>query len=472
MMIPEVNKSPLNLAKWALQSVENRTRSSNFQVNSRFAIDPRISHERRIQLQKAFDEIDKDKSGKISYEEIYNYLKEINDEADENYVRTIFDSMDANHDGQVSIDEFLGTYLEQVNGISEAIARLKQQIAEKKKDHEGITEQFEEAKRTERINSWGIMEGSILTVRVAEAQNLSVVNGKPSAYVNLLCERQQISTKVIKNDRNPVWDETFTFKISVGTGELLVQTFNEGTVSKDDLLGTSSISLQEFKDQKKHERWLQLAGRNSTARVSLTIQWIHKKTDYLESIKDELERDITADTAEVTRLENEMKKLGTNPLGMFRKESWLDKLEAKIVSEVEKTADRHFHTLGNLDIIQRIMLGVFTLLAVFTSFTRPDLANLTWAGAIWSRELGGWTLFQYRVAGGTLLALFIYDFLWVFGDLEYLVFALHEDPRVNLYRFSFIMGFFNFILKALLFIIMVKSYISARDKENQKILAS
>lgn len=343
MMNTDVSKSPLSLAKWALQSVENRARSSNFQVNSRFAIDPRISHERRIQLQKAFDEIDKDKSGKISYEEIYSYLSEINDEADENYVRTIFDSMDSNHDGQVSIDEFLNTYLEQINGISEAIAKLKQQITEKKKDLEGITEQLEETKKTERINSWGIMEGSILTVRVAEAQNLVVVNGKPSAYVNLLCERQQISTKVIKNNRNPVWDETFTFKISVGTGELLVQVFNEGTTSKDDILGTSSISLQEFKNQKKHERWLQLSGKNSTARVSLTIQWINKKTDYLIGIVDELQRDITADTAEVTRLENELKKLGTNPLGMFRKESWLDKLEAKIISEVEKTADRHFH---------------------------------------------------------------------------------------------------------------------------------
>lgn len=114
------------------------------------------------------------------------------------------------------------------------------------------------------------------------------------------------------------------------------------------------------------------------------------------------------------------------------------------------------------------MIGVFTILAVLTSFTRPDLANLTWAGAIWSRELGGWTILHYRIAGGTLLALFIYDFFWVFANFEYLVFALHDDPRVNLYRFSFIMGFFNFILKALLFIIMVKSYISARDKESEK----
>jgi hypothetical protein len=342
MMIPE-GKSPLNLAKWAIQTVEARSRSSNFQVSSRFALDPRISHERRIQLQKAFDEIDKDKSGKISYDEIFSYLKDVNDEADEAYVRTIFDSMDANHDGQVSIDEFLNTYLEQVNGLSEAIARLRQQILEKKRDLEAINEQLEEAKNTERINSWGIMEGSLLTVRVIEAQNLVSATGKPSAYTNLLCEKQQIATKIVKNERNPNWEESFTFKISVGTGELLIQVFNEGTISKDDLLGTSSVPLQEFKDQKKHERWFHLQGRSSTARVLLSIQWIHRKTEYLAAIVEELQHDITADTAEMNRMENELKKLGTNPLGMFKKETWVDKLEAKIVNEVQEIADKHFH---------------------------------------------------------------------------------------------------------------------------------
>ena len=343
MMIPEVGKTPLNLAKWAMQNVESRSRNSNFQVSSRFTMDPRISHERRVQLQKAFDEIDKDKSGKLSFAEILNYLQDLNDEVEESYVRTIFESMDLNHDGQVSSDEFLNVYLEQVNGISEAIAKLKQQIQEKKRDLDSLKEQLEEAKVSERINSWGIMEGSLLTVRVVEAQNLNTLTGKPSASTHLLCEKQQISTKVLRNERNPNWDETFTFRIDIGTGELLIQVFNEGSISKDDLLGTCSVSLQEFKDQKKHERWFGLAGRTPSARVLLNIQWIHRKTEYIGDLIAELERDITTDTAETNRMENELKKLGTNPFGMFKKDTWLDKLETKIVNEVQGIADKHFH---------------------------------------------------------------------------------------------------------------------------------
>ena len=342
-MIPEISKSPLNLAKWAIQSVEARSRSSAFQVSSRFALDPRISHERRIQLEKAFNEMDSDKSGRLTFEEVLNYFKEISEEVDESYVRTIFDSMDLNHDGEVSIEEFLNSYLEQVNGLSEAVAKLRQHILEKKRELATLNEQLEEAKNTERMNSWGIMEGSLLNVRVVEAQNLDTFRGKPNSYANLLCERQQIATKIIRSDRNPNWDETFSFKISAGTGELLIQVFNEGTISKDDLLGTCSVSLQEFKDQQKHERWFHLSGRSNTARILLSIQWIHKKTDYILGIIENLERDITTDTAEMTRIENELKKLGTNPLGMFSKETWIDKIEGKLISEIQEIADKHFH---------------------------------------------------------------------------------------------------------------------------------
>jgi hypothetical protein len=342
MMIPEIGKSPLNLAKWARENVEARSRSSNFQVSSRFAMDPRISHERRTQLQKAFEEIDKDKSGKLSFEEILSYLTDINDEVEESYVKAIFESMDANKDGQVSIDEFLNVFLEQVNGLSESIAKLRQQILEKKRDLEGINEQLLEAQKTERINSWGIMEGSLLTVRVIEAQNLTTLTGKPSASAHLLCEKQQISTKVIKNDRNPNWDETFSFRIGIGTGELLIQVFNEGQMSKDDLLGTTSVSLSEFKDQKRHERWFGLPGKGG-ARILLNVQWIHRKTEYLAEMIADFERDITTDTAEMNRMENELKKLGTNPFGMFKKDTWLDKLEGKIINEVQGIADKHFH---------------------------------------------------------------------------------------------------------------------------------
>jgi hypothetical protein len=112
------------------------------------------------------------------------------------------------------------------------------------------------------------------------------------------------------------------------------------------------------------------------------------------------------------------------------------------------------------------------VLAVFTSFARPDLANLTWAGGAWSRELSGWSVLSYRYAGISIVLLVLYDFLWVFANFEYLVFDIHQDPQINLHRFSFVTGFFNFVLKILLFIVMVKSYITLKAQENTNLLGN
>ena len=341
-MIPE---SPLNLADWASQSVEARVKSSNFQTGSRYELDPRISQERRLQLIQAFHDIDKDKSGKLSYEEIFTYLQDINAKVDDKYVKTIFNSMDVNRDGVVSADEFINAYLGQIDGLSAAVAQFRQRILEKNRDLAIQEEQLAEAIKSERMNSYGIMVGSLLTVRVVEAQNLTGFTGSPSSFATILCEKQTISTKVIKNDRNPGWDESFSFRITSGSGELVIQVMNEGTISKDDLLGSCSIPLTEFADQQKHEKWFHLQGRSNSARILLSLQWIHRKTQYIQQIIDNLKRDIESDTREMEKIEEQMMKMGTNPFGMFRKENWLDKVEAKIISEVDEIADMHFQVI-------------------------------------------------------------------------------------------------------------------------------
>ena len=333
--------SPLDLANWAKQSVEARMRVSG-KASSNFEVDSRISQERRLQLIHAFNDIDRDGSGKLSIEEIYSYLKEINDHADDNYIKAIFQSMDENQDGQVSIEEFISTYLNQVNALSEASARLRQQIQERRRDLLQNESLYEEAIKSERINSWGIMEGSLLTLRVVEAQNLANLTGNPSSYVSIICEKQQIATKVVLSERNPQWNEEFSFKVAAGNGEMVVQVFDKGKISKDELLGTCKVPLDEFRDQAKHEKWFHLEGRTNTARVLLAVQWIHRKTQYLREKIEMLKKEIDADTAEQDKILNEMMKLGTNPSGMFRKESWVDRVEMKVVEEIQAFPDEHF----------------------------------------------------------------------------------------------------------------------------------
>ena len=135
-----------------MQNLEQKGRISVLPNNSRYSVDPRISHQRPEQLKAAFDAMDADGSGYLTLDEIMSFLREMNDEVDDEYVKSIFDSMDRNGDGKVIISEFMDGYLQQVNGLSEAVARLKQSINEKKLELDFYNEQLIEAKNTEVLN--------------------------------------------------------------------------------------------------------------------------------------------------------------------------------------------------------------------------------------------------------------------------------------------------------------------------------
>ena len=64
------------------------------------------------------------------------------------------------------------------------------------------------------------------------------------------------------------------------------------------------MPIQEFSDQRRHDRWFHLTGKYSNkSRILLSIHWVRRKTEYLQMLIDELNEDITIDVAEVSRLE-------------------------------------------------------------------------------------------------------------------------------------------------------------------------
>lgn len=81
-----------------------------------------------------------------------------------------------------------------------------------------------EVEKTEKLNNKGIMIGSILTVHVVEARDLKTISSYESLapYVELEIEGQRIETSVKQNTVSPVWNESFTFDIELGTEPLKI----------------------------------------------------------------------------------------------------------------------------------------------------------------------------------------------------------------------------------------------------------
>ena len=165
------------------------------------------------------------------------------------------------------------------------------------------------------------MPGSILTVHVVEARDLKKMNmdGTTDPSVVMQIEDQKTETNFKKGTLSPVWNESFTFDIVHGRDNLLVVVTDKDHLSTDEMVGQCQISLQDLRDQMKHDQWCDLTDKNGKAekgRIRLMLQWVYSKEkyfkEYLEKWDDTLEKDIE----EKDMIEKFIKQL-ENPFGFL-----------------------------------------------------------------------------------------------------------------------------------------------------------
>lgn len=122
--------------------------------------------------------------------------------------------------------------------LSETIAI----IAERQRQIEQFHLQYEDAKRNEILNKFGVMEHSQLTVHVIQAEDVRAIHTEGGSvvepYVLLTIEGQRIgTTPCIGNPTSPTWDERFTFDIINGQEPFQVMLANRDIYGSDDILG-------------------------------------------------------------------------------------------------------------------------------------------------------------------------------------------------------------------------------------------
>lgn len=80
--------------------------------------------------------------------------------------------MDRNKDGSVNLGEFVEAYVDGEIKLKERLNEIIKAIAERRRQIDEFRMRYEEAKGTEKLNKFGIMENSVLTVHVIRAEEL------------------------------------------------------------------------------------------------------------------------------------------------------------------------------------------------------------------------------------------------------------------------------------------------------------
>jgi Ca2+-dependent lipid-binding protein len=110
-------------------------------------------------------------------------------------------------------------------------------------------EKQREIQRTEQLNQYGIMIGSVLTANLIEARELksTKLTGSVRPYIVMLVEGQK-STSEVSESADPVWNEIITFDIMTGREDLIIQIFDKSDLGRDTLIGESQVALHQLAD--------------------------------------------------------------------------------------------------------------------------------------------------------------------------------------------------------------------------------
>ncbi len=141
------------------------------------------------------------------------------------------------------------------------------------------------------MNSYGIMQGSILVVQIHEARDLP---GAPTTYAEVIFEDQRQTTQAKPNTNSPLWNEKFSFDVTTGQEKVVINVCsNEFAGGK--IMGACEYLIKNLlPPEYTFDNWLPLksASGQVIGKVKLSFQWIYSRVEFFSNIINKIEREV------------------------------------------------------------------------------------------------------------------------------------------------------------------------------------
>lgn len=347
-------------------------------------IDDEVRQSRVDSLKKIFRDIDVNNDKRLTYDEFYSYLskkagKKFNDEL----LHEIFRTIDRDKSSIISMEEFVSGFSRAEAIIQSQIKRLKVNISESSENYTKTQRNLVEARAKLLQN---IPENNLyVIIKKAEGLKAGGVTGNKAPMVYITCEGKEVFTNPIPNPTNPEWNQSFTFPISQGDCDVLIEVYDSERGKKTNLLGEVAIPLIALKSQSQYDDFLDLKGRGNAdrpqGRILVSLQWIHDLPSYLENLMKEQEAALKEEKDELNQLENYLKELNL-PVQADSVTAWIRG------SETIQNFEKAYSTKTNIlieqaigkslsfPVLTKLSVYLFLLLVVLSNFLRPDFFNV------------------------------------------------------------------------------------------------
>ena len=233
-------------------------------------------------LTREFRRMDIDKDDRLTQEDLCYYLDQKNDgvEFDRNVALQLFEKMNKDEDGKVTVNEFIRVWSVAQKNLEEKIKYCNAEV--QRSDNEIANIDKKKSGLKETTNSQGIATDAKLYVTLISGANINA----EQAIVRLTCGNQSYETaKTYSN--HPNFNIDYIFEVNHAQMPFIIQLYDVRNPAMHQLEFT--IQLRDLADQLKHTEWIDLYAhgtRKTDSRLKMNMQYIWSKNQYLQRMRD------------------------------------------------------------------------------------------------------------------------------------------------------------------------------------------
>ncbi len=164
-------------------------------------------------LRQALWKFDKDLDDQIDKKELLSFLDsnmKNNQIFDRNLADKIFQTLDFDHSGQISCEEFIKNYIAIEEDIKAHGRDMQMKIIQEKENNANL-ERLKMENKGEKLNGDGIGQNAMLTIEITNIEFIKKMTGmSENISIRVKFAENERETKVLSQDKNKVtWNEKF-----------------------------------------------------------------------------------------------------------------------------------------------------------------------------------------------------------------------------------------------------------------------
>lgn len=150
-------------------------------------------------LKQAFKEVDKNHDDFIDENELFEFLQQRGKDINKDTLNKLFKTLDFDHNGYISINEFVRSYLKNLSELEVYLQELERNIQESRDESKKLSVEMDKYKN-ERLNSEGLSENAHLQVNVSRVEIQDLRNNFDNIEVKIVLDSFNQTLKYTKKD--------------------------------------------------------------------------------------------------------------------------------------------------------------------------------------------------------------------------------------------------------------------------------